>query len=464
MPTIPAPATPGARFFAFRILQDIERTGALADEAINRVLATVHIDSRDRALTVELVYGVLRHRGTLDWRLDHVSDRPMERLPLPIRTVLRLGSYQLLYLERIPPSAAVNESVLLAKSVRGRDWSGFVNAILRTLQRVEPLPWPDPTKDPASAYAVCYACPRWLVERWIARFGTDDAERLCLATITVPPLTLRVNTQRFTREELQVQFLNAGVESRSTAVSPVGITLEKQGAITDLPLFNEGAFYVEDEAAQLVPLLLDAQPGERILDACAAPGGKATHLAAIMRNRGEIIACDRSGSRLHLLEQNCRRLGVSIVAPVEIDAARLDAPVSSRNSLFSQPFDRILVDAPCSGFGVLRRHPEAKWLKHEHLLHQQQTRQLAILAHVGPLLRPGGIIVYSTCSTEIEENEQVIDRFCFGHPDFSREAVMPWLPIPGRSLVNSYGDLSTMLAPHAYSMDGFFGARLRKAT
>ncbi|HKN85512.1 MAG TPA: 16S rRNA (cytosine(967)-C(5))-methyltransferase RsmB [Nitrospiraceae bacterium] len=460
MPTF---ATSSARFLAFRILQDIERIGALADETINRALATVHIDPRDRALTVELVYGVLRHRGTLDWRLDHVSDRPMERLPLPIRTALRLGSYQLLYLERIPASAAVNESVLLAKTVRGRDWSGFVNAILRTLQRTDPLPWPDPAKDPADAYTVRYACPRWLVERWIAGFGTDGAERLCQATVRVPPLTLRVNTQRFTRDELQDQFLKAGVESQPTVVSPVGIVLEKQGAITDLPLFNEGAFYVEDEAAQLVPPLLDAQPGERILDACAAPGGKATHLAAIMHNRGEIMACDQSRSRLRLLEQNCRRLGVSIVTPVEIDAARLDDSASSRNSFFSKPFDRILVDAPCSGFGVLRRHPEGKWLKHEDLLQPQQTRQLAILAHVGPLLRPGGIIVYSTCSTEIEENEQVIERFCSGHPDFSREAVLPWLPIPGRSLVNPYGDLSTMFAPHSLSMDGFFAARLRKA-
>ena len=464
MPTMPAFATSGARFLAFRILQDIERTGALADETINRAFAKVPIDPRDRALTVELVYGVLRHRGTLDWRLDHVSDRPMERLPLPIRTVLRLGAYQLLYLERIPASAAVNESVLLAKTVRGRDWSGFVNAILRTLQRTDPLPWPDPTKDPANAYAVRYAGPRWLVERWIARFGTDGAERLCQATVTVPPLTLRVNTQRFTREELEDQFLKAGVESQPTAVSPVGITLEKQGAITDLPLFNEGAFYVEDEAAQLVPPLLDAQLGERILDACAAPGGKATHLAEIMHNRGEIIALDQSAARLRLLADNCRRLGVSIVAPMQMDAAHLNDSASSRHAVLSEPFDRILVDAPCSGFGVLRRHPEAKWLKHEDLLPPQQTRQLAILTHVSPLLRPGGIIVYSTCSTELEENEQVIERFCSGHPDFYREAVMPWLPVPGRSLVNSYGDLSTMLAPHSLSMDGFFAARLRKAT
>jgi 16S rRNA (cytosine967-C5)-methyltransferase len=450
-----------ARLLAFRSLQDIERTGAPADETINRLISAAHVEARDRGLTVELVYGVLRHRSTLDWRLDLASDRRMERLPLPIRTALRLGAYQLLYLDRIPASAAVNESVSLAKTVRGRDWSGFVNAILRTLQREQAPPWPDPTTDAVNAYAVRYACPQWLVERWLARFGSADAQHMCHATVTIPPLTLRVNTLRSTREALQAQFLKAGVETHPTTVSPIGLILTKQGAITDLPLFHEGAFYVEDEAAQLVPPLLDVQPGERILDACAAPGGKATHLAAIMQNRGEIVACDQSATRLHFLADNCRRLGISIIAPMQMDAARLEGPASSRKSVLSRPFDRILVDAPCSGFGVLRRHPEAKWHKEEELLKQQQARQFAILTHVSDLLRPGGIIVYSTCSTEIEENEQVIERFCSDHQNFSREAVMPWLPASGRNLVNVHGDLSTMLSTQ--SMDGFFAARLRKA-
>lgn len=462
---MPTSATSDARLLAFRILQDIERARAPAEEAIHRLLPTAHFDARDRGLTVELVYGVLRHRGALDWRLDHVSDRLMERLPLPIRTALRLGTYQLLHLERIPASAAVNESVALAKTVRGRDWSGYVNAVLRSLQRNPSPPWPDPATDPVEAYAVRYSCPRWLVERWLARFGPTETERLCRATVSIPPLTLRTNTLRFTREDLLAQFLKAGVEVRTTAVSPIGLILEKQGAITDLPLFHEGAFYVEDEAAQLVPCLLDAQPGERILDACAAPGGKTTHLAALMNNRGEVIACDRSGTRLQLLEQNCRRLGIGIVTPVERDAACLGEPPSSRNSFCSKPFDRILVDAPCSGFGVLRRHPEAKWQKHDAVLMEQQGRQLVILTHVSRLLRPGGIIVYSTCSSEMEENEQVIRQFCSDHPDFSREPVIPWLPPAGRHLVNADGDFSTMLALHSdsSSMDGFFAARLRKA-
>ncbi len=457
---MPASSQPGARFFAFRILQDIERNGVPADETIDRVLASALVETRDRGLTVELVYGVLRHRGTLDWRLDAVADRRMERLPLPIRTTLRLGAYQLFYLERVLASAAINESVGLAKSVSGRDWSGFVNAVLRTLHRQLPMPWPDARNDPVEGYAIRYACPRWLVERWVARFGTADTERLCRTTVTIPPLTLRTNTLRLTRDALIAEFRKAGVEAHPTAVTPIGLTLKKQGAITDLPLFEAGAFYVEDEAAQLVPPLLEAQPGERILDACAAPGGKATHLAAIMQNRGEIAALDQSASRLRLLTDNCRRLGVSIVTPVQMDAARLDAPASSSAFAFSKPFDRILVDAPCSGFGVLRRHPEAKWLKQEGLLQQQQARQLAILTRVSRLLRPGGVIVYSTCSTEIEENEQVIERFCSDQQDFSHEPVMSRLPVPGRSLVNPYGDLSTMLAPH--SMDGFFAARLRK--
>jgi len=459
MSSLPARENSGARAFAFRILQEVERAGVASDDAINHTFGSRTLDPRDRGLIVELVLGVLRHRYTLDWRLDKVSDRTMERLPLPIRTTLRLGAYQLFYLDRIPASAAVNESVALAKTVRGRDWSGFVNAVLRALHREPPAPWPDEAQHPIASYAACYSCPPWLVERWLGRFDIDDAKHLCEATVTTPPLTVRANTLQLTRSALQMQLAQAGVEAQPTTVAPSGLIIEKQGAVADLPFFQQGAFYVEDEAAQLVPPLLDPQPGERILDACAAPGGKTTHLAALMNNCGEIIAWDRSAARLRLLKDNCRRLGISIVQPIQMDAEQ--AEKAEKKAARSKPFDRILVDAPCSGFGVLRRHPEAKWCKHENLLLQQQARQLSILTNVHRLLRPGGVIVYSTCSTEIEENEQVIKRFCSDHPEFSREPVMRWLPASGHSLVNADGDFSTMLSP--LSMDRFFASRLRKA-
>lgn len=457
----------GARSVALDVLQDVGQRGAFADEALSRAFGCTSLDPRDRALAQELVYGVLRHQATLDWRLEQLTDRPLARLPLPVRIALRLGAYQLLYLERIPASAAVNESVALAKAQSGKDWAGYVNAVLRSLLRKPAPPWPDPEQDPVSAYVVRYSCPRWLVERWLARYGREGCEVLCRATVEIPPLTIRVNTLRLTREELQRELQAFGIEARPTPISPSGLILEKSGPVADLPLFKEGAFYIEDEAAQLIPPILDPQPGERVLDACAAPGGKATHLAALMRNHGEIVALDRSLPRLRLLEENCRRLGVRIVKALPADVSQ-DLTALPREgalaSVLDRPFDRILLDAPCSGLGVLRRHPEGKWRKCEDQLPRQQALQIRLLTQVSRLLRPGGTLVYSTCSTEPEENEQVIERFCDEHPGFARESVAPWLPPTGRHLLNALGDFSTMSPPHVrHRMDGFFAARLRKA-
>jgi 16S rRNA (cytosine967-C5)-methyltransferase len=252
-------------------------------------------------------------------------------------------------------------------------------------------------------------------------------------------------------------------------VSLDGVFIERHQMVQSLPLFHEGGFYVEDEAAQLIPLLLDPQPGERILDACAAPGGKSTHLAALMKNKGEIIALDRSQARLRLINDNCRRLGISIVKPIRCDVVTGDPVAAIRAGLGTRSasttaaafrFDRILLDAPCSGLGVLRRHPEGKWRKQAAALVEHSHTQSTLLATVSRLLRPGGRLVYSTCSTEPEENEQVIDRFCRAHHDFHREHVGSWLPPAGLPLLTPQGDFSTM--GNTFSMDGFYAARLRR--
>jgi 16S rRNA (cytosine967-C5)-methyltransferase len=444
----------------------IEREEMFADDALDRSLSRAGLDVRDRALTFELVYGVLRHRATLDWRLDQVSDRAIVRLPALVKTALRLGAYQLLYSGKIPPSAAVNESVKLVKFGKHRaskDWTSFVNAVLRSLIREPTPPWPDPAQDQVAALSVRYSCPIWLTQRWLHRFGLAAAESLCRATITIPPLTIRTNTLLLTREALEADLARAGHQVRPTAASPVGLTLEKCGPVTELPQFRAGAFYVEDEAGQLVPLILGPQPGERVLDACAAPGGKATHLAALMQNHGEIVAIDRSQRRLRLLQENCRRLGIRIITTVTADMTQdLREKGKVGEGLLTQPFDRILLDAPCSGLGLLRRHPEGKWQKGEGLLARHQATQIQMLEQVSRLLRPGGVLVYSTCSTEQDENEDVIEHFCKAHAEFRREPVSSWLPPTARVLLNTQGDLSTMFSP--YPMDAFFAARLRKAT
>ena len=458
-----SPDMHSARGAALEALLAVERRRVFADDALDRVHARMRLDTRDRALAHELVYGVLRHRATIDWRLDHVLTGRRERLPPAVTAALRMGAYQILYLDRIPPSAAVNESVQLVKA-RSQDarqrWPGFVNAVLRGLLRAPAPTWPDPTTDPVTALAVRYSSPAWLAERWLARYGYEQAASLCQSMLTVPPLTIRANTVRVSRDRLMEDLVQAGSVVSPTSVSPVGLSIEKSGPVTDLRQFQEGAFYVEDEAGQLVPPLLEPQPGERVLDACAAPGGKATHLAALMQDRGEVIAMDSSERRLSLLEENCRRLGVTIVKSC-IGDLTADSPTSPPPGVTSGSFDAALVDAPCSGLGVLKRHPEAKWNKAPGDLMRHQAKQLSLMSRVGDLLRPGGRLVYSTCSTEAEENEEVIDLFLRNHKEFKREPIGSLVPQAASALLTSHGDLFTL--PHMQVMDAFFACRLRKA-
>ena len=425
------------------------------------------MDGRDRAFAMELVYGVLRRQETIDWRLEPALKKPLLRLPLMVQMLLRMGMYQLVYMDRVPASAAVNESVNLAKANKaqlGRDWSGLVNAVLRTVMRLPERPLPELQPDPAVALSIRYAVPQWLCTRWVEQMGVERAEAACQTVSAVPALTLRVNRQRVTRDAFLEQLIGAGIAARPTTVSPAGVILEEGRAVTTIPGFQEGLFYVEDEAAQLVPLLLDPQPDERILDVCAAPGGKATHLAELMSNRGQIVAMDRHAGRLQVLKENCQRLGVTIIAPVVGDARELGTVVARQKTDPQIPspgvFDRILVDAPCSGIGVLRRHPDAKGKKDVGMFARHQTLQAEILKQASSVLRPGGVLVYSTCSTEPEETEEVIARFSRDHSEYVRESIVPWLHASAVPFVTAQGSLCTM--GNTLGMDGFYAVRLRK--
>ena len=457
---------PSARAIALSLLMESVKSEEGIDILLDRALARCSLDSRERALTVELTYGVLRRLGTIDWRLGPVLDKPLPRLPVAVQMVLRLGAYQLLFLDRIPQSAAVNESVNLARifaGTVGRDWSGFVNAVLRGLLRYPPQPWPSMDHHPDHALAVRYSVPDWLSRRWVERLGMVTAEAACEGVSVVPPMTLRVNQLITTRDALLEKFSHANIAAKPTSVSSLGIVLEEGAPVPSLPGFQEGAFYVEDEAAQLIPPLLDPQPGDIVLDACAAPGGKSTHLADLMQNKGIIYAVDRKEARLDLLQSNCHRLGVQIVVPIIGDIRHPHEWAPMTKARVGEPFvDRILLDAPCSGLGVLRRHPEAKWRKDEQVLPRHHSLQYQILKAVVPCLRPGGVLVYSTCSTEPEENEDVIERFCRAHREFQRESVVSWLPHAARGFVTEQGALSTV--GNRYSMDGFYAVRLRKVS
>ncbi|MDF0667562.1 MAG: 16S rRNA (cytosine(967)-C(5))-methyltransferase RsmB [Nitrospira sp.] len=454
------------RSIALSILLSCQRTDGALDELIEQHAAAVP-QPRDRSLVMGLVYGVLRRQETIDWRLDAVLSKPLHRLPLVVQMLLRLGAYQLLFLDRIPASAAVNETVRLAKSHAeqlGRDWGGLVNGVLRNLIRVPTPPFPDPAVHPARSLSVQYGIPEWLTERWLDRMGFEQAESACRASSTIPSVTLRVNSNRLTREEFLERLRQGNVAARPAVFSSVGVVLGKGQDVTSLPGFQTGDFYVEDEAAQLIPPIVDPQPGETLLDACAAPGGKTMHLAELMGNRGTIYAVDRKTSRMDLLRQNCGRLRVQSVVPIVGDVrnpSEWSGMIAQGSNVRDGPlFDRILVDAPCSGLGVLRRHPEAKWRKDGLAFARHQKLQAEILDSMATCLRPGGVLVYSVCSTETEETEEVVSRFCQAYPGWMRESVAPWLPAIALPFMTDQGALSTM--GNSFGMDGFYAIRLRR--
>ena len=462
-PASEASAPSPSRTRALSVLIESQRSDESLEVLMHRALIRRPMDARDKALAVEITYGVLRRLATIDWRLRPVLQKPLGRLPIVVQMLLRIGAYQLLFLDRVPSSAAVSESVNLAKTQSGnlkRDWSGFVNAVLRALIRESSPPWPSVEKDAAQALAVRHSVPEWLCRRWLDRWGLDRAQTACEQASGIPPLNLRINRLQISRDEFLSRLHEAGLKAKAARISPVGVTLEEGVSIPILPGFAGGQFYVEDEAAQLIPPLLSVQPGEVVLDTCAAPGGKTTYLAELMKDTGQIYAMDQSQERLELLDANRRRLRHMSIVPIVGDVRDPKALSRVMGRHRRTKFDRILVDAPCSGLGVLRRHPDAKWRKSSEQFERHHTMQIQILESSALCLRPGGVLVYSTCSTEAEENEGVIDQFLRSHADFQRESVEPWLPEGGKEFLTERGDLST--AGNRDSMDAFYAARLKK--
>ncbi len=429
---------------ALEILRAVE-SGAFADALIEE--ARPALTPRDRAFLLELVYGALRNRSRLDWALDRLSSQPLTSTDPWTRNLLRLGAYQILFLDRVPVSAAVNTSVELAKK-RGRK-TGYVNGLLRNLDRQrDGIVWPGP-EDPVKRLSVLHSHPAWLLSRWIDRYGMEATEEALRRNNQPAPLVIRTNSLRTTRGALAALLVEQGAEVRETRYAPAGLEILTSPGLPALPAFQDGLFMVQDEAAQLVALMLGAMPGDAVLDACAAPGGKAAHLAELMQNRGRITALDIDAVRLDRIRENSRRLNAEIIEPVKADA--------STYGLGS--YDRVLIDAPCSGLGVLRRHPDGRWNKTEADILVRCRAQAAILANCARLLKPGGSLVYATCTTEPEENEQIIDGFLKASGGaFALDDPRPLLPQAARRLVDSRGFLRTF--PAAPEMDGFFGARL----
>lgn len=442
--------SPDPRRSAFELLCRVE-TGGYADLLLDAELdRTDWLDQRDRGLLTELVYGVLRQRGRLDFALGRFVRQPLTKIEMPVLQLLRLGAYQLLELDRIPPSAAVNTTVAIAKSSGLQRAAGFINGCLRSLDRGRSdIPWPDCDRDPAGYLRDVLSLPSWLTAEWCRDWGLEPALRLAERLQGPAPLTLRANTLRTTREALLAKLAGGGITATPCEFAPEGITVAERAAFD---LLDEGEFQVQDEASILVGHLLGCRPGEKLLDACAAPGGKTTHLAALADNQADILALDLHPQRLKLVKRGAERLGCRGVATRCWDLTR------PPDFLEAMSFDRVLVDAPCSGLGVLRRNPELRWRRQPNDLARLATVQRRILGNVAPLLRRGGTLLYSLCTTSRQETTGVVDDFLATHPEFRRESLVPVLPESGRRLIDDAGQLFTW--PVAGELDGFFAVRL----
>ena len=444
-----------------RVKKDLPRETALtilcrAEDGtfVDALLAQARerMDARDSGFLLELVYGVLRNRARLDWVLNRFSAKPIDTTDAGTRNILRLGAYQMLFLDRVPVSAAVNTSVELAKE-HGRK-HGYVNGLLRGLDRKRGTIAYPVAGDPVARLSMLTSHPAWLVKRWVSRYGAETAEALLQANNQPAPLTIRTNILKKTRYALKAALEAEGVQVSETSCSPVGLDIiSSPGWLRTLQAYRDGLFMVQDQAAQLISLLITPQPGETVLDACAAPGGKATHLAELMQNQGTVAALELDASRIAKIRENSRRLGTTIVAPLQGDASRYHDGV----------FDRVLIDAPCSGLGVLRRHPDGRWNKKEQTVGDHAALQRRILENCASLVKPGGTLVYATCTTEQEENDEVIASFLSGPGSaFRIDDPRPFLPQAAAAFVDTGGLFRTF--PKAPEMDGFFGVRMVRTT
>ncbi len=446
------PGAENARAIALEILQRVEATDAYANLLLDARLGRSRLSGPDRALLTELVYGVLRWRGKLDWILAKVLDRPLDTLDSPVRQILRLGAYQLCCLTRVPDFAAVDEAVSLARRTGGARHASYVNAVLRAVAGSRGRAEPDLTSDPLGYWETAGSHPRWLVERWIARLGPDEAGRLMAANNAVPPVTVVLNELKAREADVRNALVKAVPGVAEGRWVPGAFHLRGAGSVGDLPGFAEGWFTPMDEAGVFPVLALDVQPGERVLDACAGGGGKSGLIAARLGSLGEVVALDSSPRAIRRLEAARARLGLATVTP-QLGNAR------TAGEEWCGRFSRVLLDAPCTGLGTIRRRPEIKWRRRPEDLSRAATLQRELLAGVAGAVATGGVLVYSTCSLEPEETDAVIADFLAGQPSFQVEDPGPALRKQG-DLVDDAGCLRSW--PHRHETDGFFVVRFRR--
>lgn len=446
---------PGAREAAMDVLTRVEQDQAYSNLLLNQTLEKLKLERQEAALATELVYGTIQRLNTIDYFLARFAAKGLERLQPWVRSLLRLSFYQIRYLDRIPPHAAVNEAVELAKRRGHAGIAGLVNGILRNvLREKERLALPEGL--PAAArIALEESHPEWMVKRWMDRYGEGEARAMCRTNNEPPKVSLRVNRLKGTREALAERLAESGVDTRPSALAADGLVAVSGGRLGGHPLFAAGEFSIQDESSMLVARVVAPEAGMRVLDCCAAPGGKSAHLAELMDGKGEVVAADLHEHKEALIREQANRLGLRNIRTVVSDARELADKYPAAS------FDRILLDAPCSGLGVIGRKPDLKWAKTAGDIAEIAGLQRSILQAVHRLLKPGGILVYSTCTTEPEENEEQVRRFLADEPGFAPEPFPEGVLPPGKAEEAGAAGMLQLL-PQDYGSDGFFIARMRR--
>ncbi|MCL6570810.1 MAG: 16S rRNA (cytosine(967)-C(5))-methyltransferase RsmB [Bacillus sp. (in: Bacteria)] len=437
---------------AMDLLVTIEKNQSYSNLLLNTTIEKNDLSVIDVGLLTELTYGTLQRRMALDYFLKpFIKDN--KKLATWIHHLLRLTLYQMVYLDRIPDRAAIYEAVEIAKKRGHKGIAGLVNGVLRTIQR-EGLPSLDEVSDPKVRLSLETSHPEWLVARWVNQFGFDKTKEMCEINITAPPQTARVNLTKISRDECIAILEEDGFQIEKSPIIPEAIRSLK-GNLASTIAFKYGMFTIQDESSMLAAYALGVAENEVILDACAAPGGKSTHIAEKMENTGQVVAIDLHEHKKKLINDNARRLGLKNIKTIAMDSRLVQEKYEEES------FDRILLDAPCSGLGVMRRKPDMKYTKTEKDIERLSGIQQTLLSSVSPLLKKGGILVYSTCTVDKEENEQTIKTFLKNNPEFEGDlSFKTRMPEAIQPLITSY---DIQIFPQDFGSDGMYIAVLRKA-
>jgi len=438
----------GVRGLAVKILNRVERTDAYLNRLLDNEMKNSELEGPDKALLFEIVHGVIRWMGRLDWILNGFYKGTFSKAIPNLKNGLRVALYQILFLDRVPDHAAVNEAVEFVKKLQGTKPAGLTNAVLRNIIRnKDGIRYPNPEEDLVGYLSAYYSHPSWMAKRYVERFGREETEELLNANNEKPFLTLRLNALRSQPDEFKSLLDAVHLRYNAGRYLPEFFKLKNLTNITSWEYFTRGYFNIQDESAGLACRLLRVRDDMRVLDLCAAPGGKTAYIAALMHDKGKIVAIDKYDSRLKILRKNMRRLGLKSIQTIETDALDYN----------NGPYDRVLADVPCTGSGTLSKKPDIKWKKDIFDLRGLNDLQFNLLCKAGSLVKPGGVVVYSTCSIEPEENYGIIERFLSGNSNFKLESAKDKFP---DDILDDHGCIQTF--PHKHKMDGAFAAKLIK--